>query len=182
MNDDPRIEAIMQAIRTVESGGNYSAAGASGEFGAYQFMPDTWRKWARVHLNNEDAPLTPENQDAVAHAKIKEWVDDGFNPSDIFALWNSGTASWEGKIGKNAAGVMYNVPRYVVKGLTVLADILLHNSSGMTQHQTKMFYLFYFGRLPDTGELLFWSGKDPVALMHRAITDRAQLMAKEELK
>ena len=64
MGNDLKTQSIKlaAAIKQVESGGNYDAKGASGESGAYQFMPATWKSWAEKHLGDPNAPLTPANQ------------------------------------------------------------------------------------------------------------------------
>ena len=105
---------LAKAIRKVESGDNFNARGASGESGAYQFMPSTWRAFAAEVLGNPNARMTPQNQNAVAYVKIKEWKDAGLNAAQIAAKWNSGSEKgWERKIGRNNKGVAYNVPLYV---------------------------------------------------------------------
>ena len=110
---DARVVALAKAIRQHESGGNYQAKGGSGEFGAYQFMPATWRGWAKKYLGNAGAKMTRINQNKVAYYRIKEWKDAGYNPGQIASLWNSGSPQWQGKIGINKYGIKYNVPRYV---------------------------------------------------------------------
>ena len=105
---------LAKAIRQTESGGNFGAKGASGESGAYQWMPDTWKAHAKQALGNEAAEMTPSNQNAVAYTILKSWKDEGLNPAQIAARWNSGSEKgWENKVGVNSAGVKYDVPRYV---------------------------------------------------------------------
>lgn len=72
---------LAKAIRQHESGGNFSARGQSGEYGAYQFMPDTWKSWSKQYLG-QDIPIeqaTPEQQNEVAYKKIKELKDQGYD-------------------------------------------------------------------------------------------------------
>lgn len=105
---------LAKAIRQTESGGNFDAKGASGESGAYQWMPDTWKAHAKQALGDENAPMTPDNQNAVAYTVLKSWKDQGLNPAQIAAKWNSGSEiGWENKVGTNSMGVAYNVPKYV---------------------------------------------------------------------
>lgn len=105
---------LAQAIRQTESSGNFSAKGSSGEFGAYQWTPDTWKSQAQQILGDSSAPMTPQNQNAVAYGVIKTWKDSGLNAAQIAAKWNSGSETgWENKIGTNSSGVAYNVPQYV---------------------------------------------------------------------
>lgn len=110
--------ALTKAIRRQESGGNYSASGDAGtSTGAYQFQPATWKAFSGQILGNANAPMTPENQNAVAYGMIKTWKDSGMGPAQIAAKWNSGSdTGWENKIGTttiNGKSVPYNVPQYV---------------------------------------------------------------------
>lgn len=109
---------IADAIKQVESGGNYSARGGSGEFGAYQFMPDTWRDWAQRYLGNASAPMTKENQDKVALAKINELLQQGHDAREIALIWNSGTT--QEKKGINKYGIAYDTGAYAKKILDKL--------------------------------------------------------------
>lgn len=128
---DPQAVALAKAIKRAETGGHadaYNAKGASGETGAYQFMPNTWSQWAGKHLKNAQAEYTVENQNRVAYSQIKEWKDAGYNPAQIASLWNSGDpnsykgtrsdgkTSTVGRI-KNSAGVEVDidVPSYAKK-------------------------------------------------------------------
>jgi hypothetical protein len=122
---------LARAIKRTESGGQpdpYNAKGASGEFGAYQFMPDTWKGWSKEFLGQENAPMTVENQNKVAYSRIKKWKDEGYTPAQIASMWNSGDPNsykgfrsdgvtpTKGRI-KNSAGVEVDidVPGYVAK-------------------------------------------------------------------
>lgn len=116
---------IANAIKTVESGGNYNARGASGEIGAYQFMPSTWEKYSSEYAQSigqgaQSLDMTSENQDAVAKFKVKQWLDQGYQADQIASMWNSGSPEYTGKVGINSKGVRYDVPAYVSK---VLASI-----------------------------------------------------------
>jgi len=111
---DPQVIALAKAIRKTESNDNFNAKGKSGESGAYQWMPATWKEHAKEVLGDANAQMTPANQNAVAYTIIKGWKDRGLNPAQIAAKWNSGSEKgWENKIGTNAQGVSYNVPQYV---------------------------------------------------------------------
>lgn len=105
---------LAKAIRQTESGGNFNAKGASGESGAYQWMPNTWKAHAKQALGDENAQMTPSNQNAVAYTVLKSWKDQGLNPAQIAAKWNSGSETgWENKVGTNSMGIHYDVPKYV---------------------------------------------------------------------
>lgn len=109
---------IANAIKQVESQGNYSAKGASGEFGAYQFMPSTWKQWAGEFLGDSNAQPTPQNQDFVAQAKINSLVQQGYNPEEIALIWNGGTP--KRKAGVNKFGVKYDSGAYADKVIKTL--------------------------------------------------------------
>ena len=117
-NLDLNVVALTRAMRTIESGGNPNAKGASGENGAYQFMPATWKAWAKQHLGDENASMTPENQNFVAYQQVKGWKDQGLTPDQILSKWNSGGTDYAGKVGVNKMGVKYDVPAYVTRGMT----------------------------------------------------------------
>jgi hypothetical protein len=111
---------ISKAIKQVESSGNYNAKGSSGEFGAYQFMPNTWKMWAGEFLGNPEAQPTKSNQDFVAESKISQLIDQGYGPEQIALIWNGGTPTR--KKGVNQFGVRYDSGAYadkVIKQLNV---------------------------------------------------------------
>ena len=97
------VDQIASAIKQIESNNNYEAKGASGEYGAYQFMPKTWEEWSSQYAQqvlqmSMTLNPTPENQDAVAKWKISQWVSQGLSPEQIAAKWNSGSEiGWENK-------------------------------------------------------------------------------------
>lgn len=128
-NTDPQIINLAKAIRQQESGHNFNAVGDNGtSAGAYQWSnngkplaqgqaPENFRSAAKRFLGDENAQFTPSNQNAVAYSQIKEWRDQGLNPAQIAAKWNSGSETgWENKIGTttiNGKPISYNVPQYV---------------------------------------------------------------------
>lgn len=123
MNDtiDPQVKNLVSAIGRAETGDPspdaYTKQGKSGEFGRYQFMPDTWKLWAGKHLGDPNAQPTMENQNKVAYAQVKEWKDAGLNPAQIASKWNSGSenAYKENNTGTNSQGVSYDTPAYTQK-------------------------------------------------------------------
>lgn len=115
--------ALAQAVRQTESGGNFSAKGASGEYGAYQWEPSTWAaqsKAAGVNVPLEDA--TPAQQNQVAYTQIKAWKDQGYNVGQIASMWNAGEgdpdAYLNGNKGTNSSGVSYDTQAYAQKVAT----------------------------------------------------------------
>lgn len=127
---DEGVVNLAKAIRQSESGGNFNATGKSGEHGAYQFTEPTWKTQASKY--GIDVPLkeaTPEQQNAVAYNKIKEWKDAGHDVTQIASMWNAGEGepdAYTGKFGSNAGshkagdpsigvnkyGAKYDVPAY----------------------------------------------------------------------
>jgi hypothetical protein len=113
-------EQLANAIKKTESGGNYGAVGASGEIGAYQYMPGTWGQYSSEYAKGtgvtRKVEMTPANQDAVTQYKIKQWKAQGLSEEDIAAKWNAGeNKNWRTNIGVNKKGVPYNTPAYVNK-------------------------------------------------------------------
>lgn len=128
---DPQVVNLARAIRQTESGGNYSASGLSKEKGGYQFTPDTWNAVApKYGINVPIDQATPEQQNAVAYNRIKEWKDSGHDVTQIASMWNAGEGepnAYTGRfgsttpthkagdpsVGVNRFGAKYDVPAYV---------------------------------------------------------------------
>jgi len=112
---------LAKAIKRAETGegDTYNAKGASGEFGAYQFMPDTYKAYAKKYLGDENAQPTIENQNKIAYSFVKEKKDAGYNPAQIASMWNAGegrpNAYKENFRGVNDKGVAYDTPAYAEK-------------------------------------------------------------------
>ncbi len=97
---DQQVIKVAQAIRNVETQGNYNAVGDnSSSMGAYQWnngnkpveqgqTPINWQNAAKQYLGSASAPMTPENQNFVAYSQIKAYKDQGLTPISIDALWN----------------------------------------------------------------------------------------------
>jgi len=116
---DPKIISLAKAIRSVESGNNLGAIGTSGESSSYQFMPETWKAYAKEILGDENAPMTLQNQNQVAYRKIEAWKKQGFNVGQVASMWNAGegrpNAFKENWKGVNDKGVAYDTPAYASK-------------------------------------------------------------------
>jgi ribosomal protein S20 len=119
--DTNQASVIANAIKQVESQGNYQAKGGSGETGAYQFMPATWKEWAGDYLGNPNAPMTQQNQDKVAQAKISDLLNQGYGAKEIALIWNGGQP--KEKKGVNKYGVAYDSGAYANKVLKALNQI-----------------------------------------------------------
>lgn len=120
MQPDVQALALTKAIRKSEGADYKNTTGDAGtSSGAYQFQPDTWKGYAKEVLGDENAPLTEENQNAVAYTKIKGWKDSGMGPAEIAAKWNHGSEKgWENLVGDrqiNGQTVHYDTPGYVKK-------------------------------------------------------------------
>lgn len=115
---DQDVVNLAKALRSVETKGQkdpYTAKGASGEFGAYQYTKDTWAADSKAFLG-KDVPLEQADkvtQNEVAYKKILSLKKQGYNPGQIASIWNSGSPEWEGKVGVNKYNVKYDVPKYV---------------------------------------------------------------------
>ena len=120
---EQRIDNILLSLRTIESHGDYEAVGGSGEYGAYQFTPESFAQYSYRHFGELLDITLPENQNKVARKKVEELIDNGYTEEQIASIWNSGRASYEGRIGVNKFGIPYNVPKYVNKFIAVLNQI-----------------------------------------------------------
>jgi len=105
-----KIMKIAAVIRHIESRGNYTRHGGSGEYGAYQFMPKTWRKMCKRFAGKYLEP-TKENQDFIAYKNIQYLVDKKYSVSQIASVWNSGYPNCT-KVGVTKTGIPFNVPAY----------------------------------------------------------------------
>ncbi len=127
---DPTIKALVSALGEAETGTSspeaYAKRGASGEYGRYQFMPDTWKTYAQeAGVASPLEQSTIEDQNKVAYTKIKQWKDQGYNPAQIASMWNAGPddpdaykgtfSNGQPSTGTNSQGVQYNVPEYTKK-------------------------------------------------------------------
>jgi hypothetical protein len=108
---DQSILGMMLCLRFLESSNNYQKVGASGEYGAYQIMPDTWVKWCQELFGKILEP-TVYNQDMIVYWKLKG-LSAKYGVNEIAAIWNSGQPRWIGRRGVNKFGVSYDVEAYV---------------------------------------------------------------------
>lgn len=120
---DPQAVMLAKAIRQAESGGNFTAPGKSGEYGAYQYTEPTWQKDSMAAgINVPLQQATPQQQNQVAYTKIKSLKDKGYNIGQIASSWNAGEGepnAYTGKFsngsastGTNKYGVKFDVPAY----------------------------------------------------------------------
>lgn len=121
---DPQVVALAKAVRQVESGGNPTAQGQSGEYGAYQYIPATWAtqsKAAGVNVPLDQATLQQQNQVWYTWAKAQK--DAGKNVGQIASMQNAGEgdpdAYLNGNSGVNGSGVPYDTKAYAQKVATL---------------------------------------------------------------
>lgn len=139
---DPQAVNLAKAIRQTESGGDFTAKGKSGEYGAYQWEPATWS--AESSSAGVNVPLdqsTPEQQNEVAYKQIEKYKSEGYNAGQIASLWNSGDAdAYTGyfsdgspSVGTNKDGVAYDVPSYVNKVTSAYQQLKSQSTPTNTQ-------------------------------------------------
>lgn len=116
---DPKLVNLAKAIRQQESGGDPTRRGASGEFGAYQFMPSTWASYAKnagVNVPLEQADLATQNKVAYHNLERMAREHPEWNVGNFASAWNAGegrpNAYREGYAGTNSQGVKYDTPAY----------------------------------------------------------------------
>ncbi len=116
METDKSVVNLMNALKQHESGGDYTLPGKSGEYGAYQYTPDTFKNYASSYAKMPNANLqSPEDQDKVTYYAIKAMKDKGYTPEQVLSEWNSGkkNAYLQDHKGTNEYGVQYDTPKYV---------------------------------------------------------------------
>lgn len=132
---DPTIKALASTIGQLETGSAspdaYTKKGASGEYGRYQFMPDTYKALATKYLGDGNAAPTVENQNKLVYSAIEDDKKAGLNPAQIMSKWNSGNpdAYKQNHRGVNSAGVAYDTPAYVQKGSAIYQQLKAQQQS-----------------------------------------------------
>lgn len=120
---DPEVVNLAKATRTIESGNNPTAQGKSGEYGYYQYEPDTWAQQSK--FAGVDVPLkqaTPQQQNQVWYTWAKAKKDAGNNIGQIASMQNAGDGepnAYTGNfsdgspsVGTNNYNVKFDVPTY----------------------------------------------------------------------
>lgn len=119
-------EAFVNAISGQESGGNYDAVnGRTGASGKFQIMPDNWPSWAEEAGLGRDAPMTPENQDAVGRFKLRQYYD-AYGPRGAAEAWYGGPGAIEwsdaAKNRKQGSGDEPSINEYADSVLARMGD------------------------------------------------------------
>lgn len=101
------IDAFMDAIGDIESGGDYeTSANAYGAKGKYQILEENWPSWCVEAGLPPNAQWSPENQDTVAKFKMEQYYAMYGNWRDVAVAWNAGGA-WVGSDDLPAETVDY---------------------------------------------------------------------------
>lgn len=122
-------KSYREAIKAIESSGNYSALGPvtkSGDraYGAYQVMGANIGPWTEKHVGRR---MTPQEfladkaaQDAVFDAEFGSYVSRYGNPQDAASMWFSGRPLSQ---AGNSSDGMTTVPEYVRRFSEQIANI-----------------------------------------------------------
>lgn len=111
-----RAYKLTHAIQQVETGGK-QVSGASGEFGAFQFMPATWNTISK-QVNGSVLPQTPQNEFQTAQKKIQSLLAQGYTERQVGLIWNTSLGGSEKPLeikGVNKKGVKYDSGAYANK-------------------------------------------------------------------
>ena len=105
---DPEVVALLRAIRWNETSSTSfkdgpKLDGASGEKGRFQFMPETWDTYQKMHLPEEERipfdelnePSSREVEQKVMYLHIQKNIEDGYSPEKIFVEHNAGSGRWK---------------------------------------------------------------------------------------
>ena len=129
------ISSIVKGIAYQENGGKLDldklSAGKTGEMKSiFQFLPATWKGYAKEVLGDANAPLNNENETKVVYEKVKKWLEEGKSVKQIASMWNAGTGEPDAHTGTfkvntgshkagdpskgilKKSGVAYDVPKY----------------------------------------------------------------------
>ena len=116
------VNSIVKALAYTENGGKPNiknpSAGQSGELKSiFQFEPGTWKQYSKEVTGHDNLPLDADHETYVVQQKVKKWVDEGKNASQIASLWNSGNenAYKQNHKGTNSSGIAYDTPAYAKK-------------------------------------------------------------------
>lgn len=107
-------------MREVETGGDHQAIGKSGENGALQFLPSTWKAWSK-DVAGRVLPFTPGNEQYVALRKVQHWIDSGHSNREIALIWNQGHPG-ACRRGVNGHGVAYDSCEHARLVLAAMID------------------------------------------------------------
>ena len=105
----PQALAITEAIIEVETGGDCSLKGGSGEHGCAQYLPSTWKAHSK-QIFGEVVEQTPINEKYVLTHVIVDYLEQGYTPYQIALIHNGGEPVE--KSGVNKFGIAFDTARY----------------------------------------------------------------------
>lgn len=111
---------IVNAIKQIETRGRCDRKGLSGERGCFQFLISTFRNYQKTYLGTTTLPLTPQNEQLVMETKVRQMLEKGFTPSQIFLEHNTGRTGGGCTKGINKYGVPYDSCTYVKSLLSLI--------------------------------------------------------------
>lgn len=126
---DIRVTNVVHAIYGAEGRCDF-LHGGSGEYGCYQYLPDTWRSYSTIVAGGV-IPQTEENEVIVTRGMVRMWLTDGRSPRWIFLMWNQGSGDGWGPgtkdcyAGVNKHGVPYDSCDYAERA-TKIFNALQH--------------------------------------------------------
>lgn len=151
---DPTIVNLTKSIRQNETGGNFTAKGKSGEYGAYQFTQPTWDADSKKYgINVPLDQASPLQQNEVAYKTVADLKAKGMNVGQIASYWNSGKPDAyldPNSKGTNNYGADYDVPNYAKKVATTYQD--LKNGGTGTPSNPALASTLFGGASPATAE------------------------------
>lgn len=104
--------ALTNAIMMHESGGR-QVRGGSGEFGSFQYLPDTWKTISK-EMTGKVLPQTPQNEYLVSKSKIAKLLQT-YSPMEVALIWNTSLGGSEKpliKKGRNSSSYNYDSLAY----------------------------------------------------------------------
>lgn len=117
---DPQLVNLAKSLRENEGGEDPTKRGKSGEYGMYQWLPDTWAKEApAVGVNVPLEQSTKQQQNEVAYKTLETMkkAHPDWNVGQFASWWNSGSPDNYNNDhrGTNSQGVSYDTPAYSKK-------------------------------------------------------------------
>lgn len=143
---DKLAKAVTKGIAFAENGGkvniNNPIAGKSGEMKSiFQYTPETWKLYSKEILGRE-VPLNADYETYVTNEKVKKWIDEGHNTSQIASMWNAGpskpNAYKEKHKGINKFGVKYDTPTYAKKVLDYSKEFYTNQNSNISNENNAL--------------------------------------------
>lgn len=184
-----QIEAFMNAISALESGGNPNATnGRTGAHGTFQIMPSNWSAWAAEAGLGRNAPKTAENQYRVARHKFTEYYNR-------FGSWDAVAVAWFAGPGRAARYLRgdqsvldlsdgnITVAEYISRyqrnmtGGGGALERMANNQSAATRRSTEQFLGYGPGTLANTDPFTSRQRPDTESLLRNMLQDVSNRIA-----